>query len=72
MNRKQFLGIIMQIALFGLVYLAFAGIDYLYMESNKDNEPLIIINRKLNYLILTIITLIYPYWLFYKRFKDIH
>lgn len=71
MNRKQFLGIIIQVALFGLVYLAFAGIDYLYMESNKNNEPFIIINRKLSYLILTIITLIYPYWLFYKRFKDI-
>lgn len=71
MNKKQILGILAFSALFLITFLAFAGIDKLFLNGDNKNSPLIVIDDKLNYLILTLITLAYPLWRFIKSFKKI-
>lgn len=71
MNKKQILGILAFLALFLIIFLAFAGIDKLFLNEGNKISPLIVIDDKLNYLILTVITLAYPLWRFVKYFKKI-
>lgn len=67
-ENKVFLVLIF-ISLFFIVYLAFAGIDYLFI-TDESSSPVIKIDKRINYFILTVITLGYPTWKFFRTLKN--
>lgn len=67
-KNKVFL-ILVFMSLFFIVYLAFAGIDYLF-SVNESTPRVIKIDKRISYFILTIITIGYPTWKFFRTFKN--
>lgn len=67
-KNKVFL-VLVFISLFFIVYLAFAGIDDLF-SADESSPRVIKIDKRISYFILTIITLGYPTWKFFRTFKN--